>query len=206
MLECVCFRTPLLWRACLWGLLLIPAFSSADPLSGRPASFISNLQPLDLIDQDGKVFQADSLVNHVVLFNFIYTDCASVCSLQTHVLAQVLQALPVAVREQVRFVSVSIDPVNDTPARLAEFSRRLHADLAGWWFLTGNAPQIEQLTRRLHLLDESEAAQGSVALHRSSLWLVDKEGRMLQRFQGDPPDKDRLIRELSQVSRMDVAR
>lgn len=200
--------------------LLISALAVAEPLepvpSTKPAtvdtapeipptSFLINLKGMDLVDQHGRPFRLAGLVDRVVLFNFIFTHCQSVCPMQTGVLARVFQGLPADVRDQVRFVSISVDPGNDTPDKLQQFSKTLGADLDGWSFLTGDVGQVEQLTQRLHLFDESEAGQANQPqVHRTSLWLVDKQGRMLQRYSGNPPDKERLIRELTQVSRMAI--
>ena len=161
---------------------------------------------MNLTDQNGNAFHIESLSGHVVLFNFIYTGCSSTCPLQTRVLADVIRALPTDIRPLVRFVSVSIDPANDTSGRLQEFARHMRANEKGWTFVTGDSRQIEQLTQRLHLFDDSLPVLAKrPQIHRSDLWLVDKQGRMLQRYRGNPPDKKRLIRELSQVSRMITA-
>jgi protein SCO1/2 len=181
---------------------------SADKLAQQafsPQSFLSNLDGMMLVDQHGRTFEPAALVNRVVLFNFIFTGCGSVCPLQTRSLAQVFQELPADVRDGVRFVSVSIDPANDTPEKLKQYAKTLHADRDGWSFLTGDVQQIQQLAQRLHLFDESAAGQADQPqMHRTSLWLVDRQGRMLQRYRGDPPDKARLIREITQVSHMTV--
>lgn len=168
----------------------------ADPVH----QFLDNFDGISLIDQRGREFDAESLSGRVVLFNFIFTGCDSTCPLQTQTLAQVLTALPEKVRSQVRFISVSIDPGNDTPEKLQRFAQRMQADLDGWLFLTGNVLQLQDVARRLHLLDENKPDNPKI--HRTSLWLVDSQGRMLQRYKGNPPDRDRLIRELIQVSRM----
>lgn len=210
-------------RALLIGAMTLAALqvplhatqSSADPAvnvlpeTSSPVissqSFLSNFIGVDLVDQQGRPFQPAELANHVVLFNFIFTRCGSTCPMQTRVLAQVFEKLPADIRGQVRFVSVSIDPENDTPDKLRNFSKTMGADLEGWTFLTGGAEQIERLTQRLHIFDQSETGQANKPqIHRTSLWLVDKQGRMLQRYRGDPPDKERLIRELAQVSRMTI--
>lgn len=185
------------------------AQSSASPATAgsspkiSPHSFL-NLLDMDLVDQNARPFQPASLIDQVVLFNFIFTGCGSVCPLQTRTLAQVMKELPEDVRSQVRFVSVSIDPANDTPEKLRQFAKAMDADREGWSFLTGDPRQIEQLAGRLRLFDESASPESKPEMHRTSLWLVDKQGRMLQRYRGDPPDKERLVRELTQVSRMTI--
>lgn len=196
------YKRPFHWHQWLLWLICLPGFSQAQSISPAPESFLHNLSGMNLVDQTGQAFLPDSLARHTVLFNFIYTNCSYTCSLQTYLLGQVMQALPSDVRGQVRFVSVSIDPANDTPAKLKAFAQQMQADVPGWFFLTGDTQQIEQLARRLRVVDDEQAMEPS--LHRTSLWLVDRDGRMLQRYQGDPPDKERLLKELSQVSSLAV--
>lgn len=178
-------------------LLQLANASSSDIL---PTSFLSNISDLELIDQHGKTFEVQHLQNKTVLFNFIFTDCGSICPMQTKVLTDVMGELPMDIRSQVRFVSISIDPQNDTPEKMLAFSTALKADVNNWHFLTGKAEHIKTLTTRLLIFNEGEENQPQV--HRTSLWLVDKQGRMMQRYRGDPPDKERLIKELIQISRL----
>lgn len=181
--------------------LQIASASRGSPSADIPASsFLSNISDLELFDQRGNVFDVRALQNKTVLFNFIFTDCGSICPMQTKVLTDVMGELPMEVRTQVRFVSISIDPENDTPEKMLAFSQALHADINNWSFLTGNAEDISQLTTRLLIFDEGEENKPQV--HRTSLWLVDTQGRMMQRYRGDPPDKERLVKELIQISQL----
>ena len=163
-------------------------------------SFLTNLVGLDLLDQNGEPFHVEQLKNKTVLFNFIFTTCSSVCPVQTKVLAEVMSEISAELRSQTQFVSISVDPVNDTPEKLNAFSVTHKANFSNWQFLTGEPEQISALTQRLLIFNEGEQNQPQV--HRTSLWLVDKNGRMLQRYRGDPPDKARLIRELNQINRI----
>jgi len=210
-----------------------PAAVAADAKVSAPAvaipssSFLRNFMGLDLVDQDGRIFHAEQLIDRIVLFNFIYTNCPMICPVQTSVLAEVMGNLPEDVRRSVRFVSVSIDPANDSVGRLKAFATQLHADRENWRFLTGDIRQIDMLAQRLHLFAEPQLITGPqlvsgpqlvtepqlvtksqsggadrLPVHQSSIWLVDNEGRILQRYQGDPPDRDRLIKELSLISHL----
>jgi len=198
-----------------------PAAVATDAKVSAPAvaipssSFLRNFMGLDLVDQDGRIFHAEQLIDRIVLFNFIYTNCPMICPVQTSVLAEVMDNLPEDVRRSVRFVSVSIDPANDSVGRLKVFATQLHADRESWRFLTGDIRQIDMLAQRLHLFAEPQLVSGPqlvtksqsgradrLPVHQSSIWLVDNEGRILQRYQGDPPDRDRLIKELSLISHL----
>jgi protein SCO1/2 len=70
-----------------------------------------------------------------VLLDFIYTTCTTICPVLSQTFAEVQKRLG-SDAGKVRMISVSIDPEEDTPARLAEYSRRFHAG-PQWSFYTG---------------------------------------------------------------------
>ena len=159
-----------------------------------PTSFLTNFAPLKLVDQAGRPFAVDELRGKVVLFNFIFTSCPNICPVQTQALAEVQRAIPQSDRDRVQFVSVSIDPVHDTPAVLLSFAQRFKLDFARWTFVTGGTEDIDRLSERLRLF-----AQNTERLpenHGTTLWLMDGKGRLMQRYAGDPPEVPRLVSEL----------
>jgi protein SCO1/2 len=71
-----------------------------------------------------------------VLVNFIFTTCSSICPLVSQTFAEFQRRLgPEA--PGVHLVSISIDPDQDTPARLTEYARKFHAG-PGWQYYTGS--------------------------------------------------------------------
>ncbi|MBI3127130.1 MAG: SCO family protein [Candidatus Tectomicrobia bacterium] len=103
----------------------VPEFSLTDA-RGRPAGSK---------DLAGKVWVAD----------LIFTRCTDTCPLQTAGMAR-LQA-EFAGEKELRFVSITTDPAYDTPAVLAQYAARHKADLATWYFLTGEEKEIARLAR-----------------------------------------------------------
>lgn len=169
--------------------LVIPACAAAIP----PAVF----RDLHLQDHRARAVQPASLDGRVLLLNFVFTTCSTSCPLQTHELAQLRRGLPAAVRARTEFVSVSVDPLNDTPAALAAFARRLGAEQAGWRFVTGAPAQVDQLLARMQVLAPGGAAPAD---HRTSLWLFDHRGALVQRFAGAPLDRTRLADEIGRLA------
>lgn len=169
-----------------------------------PSSFLANFKNTSLIDHHGKAFDVTKLISHPTLFNFIFTGCGSICPMQTKDLTSIYKDLPADIRSQIRFVSISIDPANDTPAQLNLFAKQWGADVPEWQFLTGKQAEIQQLTEKLHIFDETDT-ENRPQIHRTTLWLIDGKGRMLQRYRGDPIDKKRLLRELAQVSSLNLS-
>jgi cytochrome oxidase Cu insertion factor (SCO1/SenC/PrrC family) len=190
--------------ACLAAALATAAGQAhAAPPTGPTSatSFFAPFQGLHLVDQDGQPFTTTKWAGHITLFSFIYTGCSAVCPVQTHALAQVQQSLPAAVRKQVRLVSVSIDPVNDTPATLKDYAHRMGADLSNWSFVTGHPKDIERLSSTLKLFKEPTLARRPED-HATWLWLVDDQGVVRQRYVGNPPDQPRLVREVTELVRL----
>lgn len=103
------------------------------------ASSVSYVVPeVKLMREDGaRVSLAEEMSDgKPVLMSFIYTDCTAVCPLISRTLAQFQQLLGDK-RDEVRIVSVSIDPERDTVARLAEYARRYDAG-PSWHHYTGS--------------------------------------------------------------------
>lgn len=70
-----------------------------------------------------------------VILDFIYTTCTAICPVMSQTFAEVQQRLG-AERDKVHMLSISIDPEEDTPARLREYAKRYNAG-AQWRFYTG---------------------------------------------------------------------
>lgn len=93
--------------------------------------------PITLVRDDGKsVRLADELNDgRPVVLNFIYTTCPGICPLASHIFSQLQRKLG-ADRDRVHLVSISIDPEEDTPARLRKYAQ-LHGAGSSWQHYTG---------------------------------------------------------------------
>jgi len=145
-------------------LVLAPAlFASTTTDAERAASeqkareYFSNIE---VIDQDGQrlKFYDDVLKDKVVAINFIFTNCQGACPLMTRNLTLVRDLLGPDVGDKIYFVSISIDPIRDTPAAMKEFAETHHADQAAWRFITGDPDDLAAIVKRLgQYADDVEA-------------------------------------------------
>lgn len=169
------------------------------------ASFYSNFGDLAFKNQHNQVFKIANLQHKITLFNFIYTQCSAVCPIQTKALSDILESLPSKVKSRVVFVSVSLDPLNDTPDKLKAFAHRSHAEANNWAFITGNPTDITTLTERLRLFGTDPKKLKQVVRpddHTTHLWLVDAQGLLMMRYMGGPIDKARIAQDIAQLSTM----
>lgn len=77
-----------------------------------------------------------------VVVNFIFTSCSAICPLQSRVFAE----LEGKAGPGLRLISISLDPLNDTPQRLRDYAGKLGAG-AGWRFYTGTPASSEAAQR-----------------------------------------------------------
>jgi protein SCO1/2 len=91
-----------------------------------------------LVDVNGKSVSLRALTDDhsPILLNFIFTTCTTICPVMTATFQQVQEKLGQN-RKDVRMVSISIDPENDTPAKMKEFAAKYKAG-SQWTFLTGS--------------------------------------------------------------------
>lgn len=80
-----------------------------------------------------------------VMVNFIFTTCGTICPVMVKVFSEVPGKLG-AEAQRLRLVSISIDPENDTPAKLKAYARE-HAAGPRWQFLTGRLQDIGAIQR-----------------------------------------------------------
>jgi cytochrome oxidase Cu insertion factor (SCO1/SenC/PrrC family) len=109
-----------------------------------------NIPDTELLDQNGNKihFYTDLVKGQTVVINFIFTTCTKICPPLGATFARLQKELGDKVGRDVRFISVSVDPVTDTPERLKAWGEKFHAG-AGWTFVTGNKPEIDELLRAL---------------------------------------------------------
>ena len=99
---------------------------------------------VELLDQDGRKlrFYSDVLKGKTVVINAFFTTCTSVCPPMNRNMEKIQEALGERVGKDVFLVSISVDPVTDTPTRLKEYSKKFHAG-PGWTFLTGKKENVD---------------------------------------------------------------
>jgi cytochrome oxidase Cu insertion factor (SCO1/SenC/PrrC family) len=92
---------------------------------------------VQLVRDDGKRVSLLREMNdgRAVVLNFIFTNCSSFCPLSSQTLGEFQQQLGADVTS-VHLMSISIDPEQDTPARLREYARKFGAG-PGWQHYTG---------------------------------------------------------------------
>ncbi|MEX3772622.1 SCO family protein [Pseudomonas sp. MYb118] len=126
-----------------------PEVAAAQPATGtRDAKTWFTDTPLQ--DQNGNTlrFYSDALQNRVVLLNVIFTSCNDACPLITQKLKEVREVLGDKA-DDITFISLTSDPLRDTPAVLKAYTLKQGVDGPHWFFLTGDKAQMDLVLSRI---------------------------------------------------------
>lgn len=123
---------------------------------------------IELIRDDGKHISLPKEMNdgRPVMLNFIFTSCGSVCPLMSQIFSQVQHRLGRDARG-LHLMSISIDPEQDTPARLREYADRFDAG-PGWHHYTGTVAASLTAQRAFDVYRGDKMSHSAVTLLRSA--------------------------------------
>lgn len=165
------------------GLLAAVPAAAQDPHAGHkmPAAPAATPSPaqnyfgdIPLVNQDGRPMRlySDLLKDKIVVIDVIFTTCTGVCPVLSGTFAKFQDRLGDRLGKDVLLLSISVDPVNDTPAKLKEYAARFKAR-PGWHFLTGSKENVDAALRKLgQYVENKEAHQNLFILgnERTGLW------------------------------------
>ena len=126
--------------------------SAVEPTARQTdrAAALSYFGDVELINQYGEPMRlySDLLEGKVVVVNVFFTSCTGVCPIMAKTLERIQEWLGDRLGSQVHLVSISVDPANDTPPRVAEYAERFGAK-RGWYFLTGEPSNVHAALDKL---------------------------------------------------------
>jgi protein SCO1/2 len=124
-----------------------PAPWPASPIQYERSVRSYTIPDVVLVDADSKPVRLREVLagDDPVMLNFIFTTCSTVCPIMVRVFADVPPRLGPAAKT-VRLISISIDPENDTPAKLKTYAKSFGEGMR-WRFLTGRVEDINSVQR-----------------------------------------------------------
>lgn len=182
-------------RAALIATLVVLAgamlLAARDAVNEQPRTTADSEQALPTIgaapgftltSQDGARVSLRDFRGKVAAVTFIFASCSSTCPLLTAKMAQVQDELGSDFGTRIAFVSITVDPEHDTPEVLKRYAQTYDVDRAGWSFLTGSPPLVQEVIRRYGVF-ASKIGGGDVD-HTNLTSLVDRRGMLRVQYLG----------------------
>ncbi|APS00972.1 hypothetical protein BCY86_08555 [Pajaroellobacter abortibovis] len=162
----------------LWSFNRLPR-SSPPPLLGQMPSF-------EMLNQEGKTINDTDLKGSILIIDFFFTRCPSICPRLTTHMVEIDQSLLKRWKElanplPVRLLSITVDPENDTPPQLLRYAQKYGADASRWFFLTGESQDLDRVVIqgfKLFYQKANPSAGIMEIMHGNWLVLVDQKGNI----------------------------
>lgn len=171
----------------------------SQPVTQALAPGFAEVPDFELVERSGETVRGSQLRGKVWIAGFIFTRCHHTCPMVTGMMARLRSELPA----DVRLVSFSVDPENDTPEVLREYAKGF--DEHSWWFLTGDRDRLYTLIRegfKLGVRKNPDFGKlpGELISHSTRLALVDRQGNIRGYFDSaDPAQMDQIKRRAKEL-------
>lgn len=150
--------------------------SVSDSIWHKTANF-------SLVNQLGDTVHLYDINNRVIVANYFFTRCPTICPSLTRNMARLQQSFShyrqgrkVIDSSIVRFISFSVDPERDSVAALKRYADRYAINHDNWWLLTGNKKDIYNFALneiKIPVVDGENV--DSSFIHTSRFILMDKD-------------------------------
>jgi protein SCO1/2 len=136
-----------------------------------------------LYDQDGRVVQMSRFRGKQIMLNFIYTRCpiATMCPASTAKMMMTQRLAREAGVKNIELISISLDPVYDTPGVLKDYAQARGIDLGNFSFLTGPQNAVQDLLAQFGVIAEFK---DGLLNHTLATLLINENGTIVWRADG----------------------
>ena len=161
----------------------------------------------NLVDQNNrKVVFPELVKGKLVVMNYIFTNCPDICPLSTNNMRLIQERIKKEKINHIEFVSVSFDPLQDSPEVLRKFAGIRNLDLSNWTFLTGEKQVIDSLMNTLGIVavigDSTVFKDGRKIYyytHTDRIQLMDAEGKIRKNYKGSTINTEEIVKDIKSL-------
>ena len=155
------------------------------------------MQSFSLTNQNGEHISLDTFRGHPFVLTFVFTRCPlpNFCPRMSNNFEELQAAIKTGrgTLATTRLLSITLDPVFDTPEVLKSYAGYHHADPQTWSFATGDEKEVESFTRAFSVYRQTE---GGTISHGLATALIDKKGKIAKLWRGNAWKPDEVIEEI----------
>lgn len=129
-----------------------------------------------------QVLLNNDLKGKILVINFIYTSCPSVCLKLTSNIKLLQRAFrkdpkkKLKMNDEAQLISITVDPERDSFQALRKYADRFNVDHDHWYFLTGDKDAIYNFARNELAVSVQPEEQGAKDfIHTQKVVVVDKD-------------------------------
>ena len=152
--------------------------------SVKPIAIGQTVPDFTLLGQDGRAVTLSKFHGKVVALDFVYTRCAlpNFCARSSGNFGSLQKRFQSRLAKDLVLLTVTFDPVHDSPEILEKYAKTWHADPAGWHFLTGQEADIRRVC---DLFGEDYFPDEGLMDHSLHTAIIDRNGRLVANIEGN---------------------
>ncbi|MEX0636222.1 MAG: SCO family protein [Ferruginibacter sp.] len=131
-----------------------------------------SVKNISFTNQLGKEVSLDDAKGKVIVIDFFFTRCPSICPGLTRNMKRVQESF-LKNPEIVQFISVSVDPEHDSVHNLRKFADRFNVNHDSWWFVTGNKKEIYDFAFNEIKANIADVNVDTAFVHTENFFLLD---------------------------------
>lgn len=139
-------------------------------------------------NQEGDLFTEKRLLDKITVLDFMFTNCPGPCPMMTHNMSGLYNDFEGV--SEVQFVSVTVDPENDSQTTLKEYASLNGVHDQRWNFLFSDIDSIKKLKRDGFMLFADDLPRG----HAIKFVLIDSGGNIRQYYDGTDEASMKILR------------
>ena len=140
-------------------------------LAGAPSARAADVYRIPLVDQRGERFTLGDLRGHSAALAFVATRCTDVCPIVDVVFARVAARL-LRAHSGAQLVTITLDPVYDSPFVMASPARSYAANTAHWRWVSGLPANVKRIPAAFNV------AHDGPQTHSTFVYVLDRHGKL----------------------------
>ncbi|CAN5363269.1 SCO family protein [soil metagenome] len=198
----------ILFLPCVFYLVLIQGknhfkhleiYGPKEPVANGDTIY-HTIPSFSFLNQEGKNITEKDLDGKIFVANFFFATCPTICPKMNFNVKGVADKYKED--QQVKFLSFTVDPEQDSVQALAAYAKEQGADNNQWWFLTGDKDAIYSIARDGFLVPAAGGKTAADFFHSQDLMLIDREKRIRGIYDGlDEADVKKLCDEIDVLER-----
>ena len=177
---------------------VLPIYGEVEVVDGTKQ--YHTISDFNLTNQDAKPISSSNWKDKIVVADFFFTYCPTICPKMTRSLKRVQEAFQDD-ENSVLINSFSIDPERDDPQRLKSYAKKFSISNHNWELLTGSKEEIYKLARNGFMIVATDGDGGpNDFIHSEKLVLIDKQRRIRGYYNGtDEKEVNNLIQDIKKL-------
>lgn len=187
-------------------LLVLSTFVTTSGCSKTPVGDDLSTYNYRFVTETGdSVAFPQSFAGKILVVSYIYAHCPDICLITTSNMEKLRERI--GKRDDIVFLSISIDPRRDSPEVLREYADIRAIDTHSWHFLTGSKTTTDSLLERVGFYYRKSFTQLSddgkevyFIDHSDFITLFDTRGRSRGTYEGTTLELDDIVRDIQSVA------